>query len=303
MGQTLRYECSKTIWLITTRTIKSRLWFVNNRAFHRAVAAYLAKYQAKYGVDIFGFIIMGNHYHLVARFPKGNKSEFMRSFNARFAVLASQFIPGSDIGKVWSRRYSSEPLLKSQDVEYWMLYCALNPVTSNLVADPDDYPTYNSYRDAANGRERSFELYNPAGFREAKRRGRKKISISDFKETYTLHYSRLPGHENKNQQEYFTYIEGKRLERWKEELKDRQFPELASVLGTRPGARPVNSKVSERNSKRPLCLTLCANARKEYRKFYFDLRDRFRKASTAYRLGNTTALFPSGTYPPIRLAA
>ena len=93
MSRDLSFEDPELTFFITTRTIASRLWFVNNRKLHRKVAAFLAKYQRKFGVILYAFIIMGNHYHLVARFPRGNKAKFLKAFNSIFARLVEKMVP------------------------------------------------------------------------------------------------------------------------------------------------------------------------------------------------------------------
>lgn len=55
---------------------------MNNKTLELVILGYLAKYQKMYKVKIYGFIIMGNHLHLLAAFPEGNKARFMRSFGA-----------------------------------------------------------------------------------------------------------------------------------------------------------------------------------------------------------------------------
>ena len=79
MAYPLRLESADEIWHITTRTNGSKLWFVNNKALEYLILAYLAKYTKLYGVKLYAFILMGNHYHLIAKFPESNKAGFMQA--------------------------------------------------------------------------------------------------------------------------------------------------------------------------------------------------------------------------------
>src|SRR5690606_25655970 len=92
-SQPVRVECKDKVQLITCRTINSALWFVNNKKLQYVILAYLAKYAQKYGVLLYAFTIVGNHYHIVAKFPEGNRSAFFRDFNARIAQLVNYFVP------------------------------------------------------------------------------------------------------------------------------------------------------------------------------------------------------------------
>ena len=92
MAQELRIESPDSHKLITSRTVQSRLWFINNKSLEDEVLGYLAKYQEKYSVILHAFIFQGNHYHLLASYPKCNRAQFMRDFNARFAECTKRHV-------------------------------------------------------------------------------------------------------------------------------------------------------------------------------------------------------------------
>ena len=48
----ISHEDPEATWFITSRTIASRLWFINDRKLQRKIVAFLAKNQEKYGVMI-----------------------------------------------------------------------------------------------------------------------------------------------------------------------------------------------------------------------------------------------------------
>ena len=70
MSEQLKINIPEEVCLTTIRTQNSRLWFVNNKKLEEEVLSYLAKYQNIYGVVLYAFILIGNHYHMVAKFPK-----------------------------------------------------------------------------------------------------------------------------------------------------------------------------------------------------------------------------------------
>ena len=85
MAQPLSIESKDWVYFITTRTAGSRLWLVGNQGLENQILGYLGKYQQRYEAEIYGFILMGNHYHLMASFPKMNRALFMRDFNSAVA--------------------------------------------------------------------------------------------------------------------------------------------------------------------------------------------------------------------------
>src|ERR1700733_11493829 len=122
MSYPLSIESPDEVCFLTTRTVSSRLWFVNNPKLHERFCAYLAKYAEMYGVLLYGFIIIGNHYHLMARFPESNKAAFLKAFNSITALLCITLVEEHEGGPVWGRRARSQVLPESTDVENWFFY-------------------------------------------------------------------------------------------------------------------------------------------------------------------------------------
>src|SRR5262249_46352326 len=129
MSQDLSFEHPEFCFFSTTRTMNSRLWFINNMLLVDRILAFLARYQEIYGVIIYGFILMGNHYHLLARFPKGNKAAFFRDFNSIIAKLTGTCAKNFEGGKLWGRRVRSQVVPNPTDIKERFFYAALNPVS------------------------------------------------------------------------------------------------------------------------------------------------------------------------------
>ena len=302
MAQPLSIENKDMVYLITTRTAGSKLWLINNKYLEELILGSLARYQEIYGVVIYGFILMGNHYHLIAKFPNCNRAQFMRDFNSAVGRLVGRYVKSHGRRSVWARRYSYQVLPRAEDIRHWFYYVALNPVSSGLVRSVKDYPAYNSYFDAAAGRSRTVSWIDWSSYIIAKR-FQAELTPEAFKKEYTLRYSRLPEEESKSQLEYEKELSAELYEREAEIVKDR-LSEGKGFLGTQrireqtPGALPRSTKTSSRYSFRPLVLTLCYETKKLYLQMYFAIKDAFLEASYAYRNGDKSVLFPSGTYPP-----
>ena len=302
MSRDLSFEDPELTFFITTRTIASRLWFVNNRKLHRKVAAFLAKYQRKFGVILHAFIIMGNHYHLVARFPRGNKAKFLKAFNSIFARLVEKMVPEFHGGKVWARPARCQVLPEPQDIEHWTLYCALNPVESGLTQKYTEYDTFNSFSPAIAGKTLQYELVNWSAYNNAKRVSQD-VHPKQYTEEFTLTFSRIPGYESLSQREYMLMMEAKAEKRRNELIKKRfaegkGFAGVEALRATVPGAFPKHTKKADRYTKRPLVLSLNPEARKIFIDRYFRLLEAYRIASKRFRDGDLNAEFPPGTYRP-----
>jgi REP element-mobilizing transposase RayT len=302
MGQPLRLELPDMTWHIVTKTVNGHLWFLHNTALTTKILAFLAKYQEKYSVILYSCVIMGNHIHLVARFPLGNKSSFMRDWNSMVARLVCSSQNTFEGGPLWHRRYSSEMLPLDGDVENMFLYTALNPVSSGVVRKLGEYPGYNSCFEAIRGVKRTFSLIDWRTYRDRKRYN-KKLQASDFETTYTLTYTRLPGYKDLDDKEYERVMRDKVEERRLRIIKEREqkgegFLGVRKLMKQSVGAKPKKTKKSERNSFRPLVISRCKQAEKECHDLYFGKQALYHDCVRRIKEGEKDVVFPNGTYPP-----
>lgn len=301
-SQPLRIESSKFYSFATSRAINSRLWFVNNSRLERSILGNLAKYSGKHEVELYGFNIQGNHYHVLSRFPQANRAAFYRDFNARTAECVRRFVPSFEGGPLFERRYSEQALPTDSDLEDRFFYTALQVVYAGLAEQPLHYPGYNSFYDAIRGKSRRFRVVNWAAYNAA-RREKKRVSVKDYTTEYELKYKRLPGYEGLSQAEYaekmLAELEKRRVaevERLK--AKGHRFMSRKALRQTTAGSTPQNTKKSTRYSYRPLVLTSSPEARKAFLEWYFSIYERYKQAVEAYRNHDRGVEFPPGTYPP-----
>lgn len=303
MAQPLSIENGEWSYLITSRTADSRLWFINNPELEERIRGCLARYQQLYNVVIYGFIIMGNHYHLVAKFPKLNRALFMRDFNSAVARLVGRAVGIHGRRSVWARRYSYQILPTDEDVKNWFFYLALNPVSSGLVSRVMQYKGYNSFFDAISGKAREYRWLDWNAYFKAKRHGAQ-VSEEQFIKIYTLRFSKLPGFEQYSKQDYYHSLARELQARNKDIVLERKkagrgFLGAENLARQEVGSRPKSSKTSLRHSFRPIVLSLCAQAKHETLSIYFSILSAFRAVSENF-VKNLASIadFPPGTYPP-----
>ena len=104
-----------------------------------------------HGVAVHGYVLMTNHFHLIAtpslasRLPDMMQNigrTYVPQFNRRYERT----------GSLWEGRYRASPI---GDEKYWLTclrYVELNPVRAGLVASPELYE-WSSYRAHAFGRQ------------------------------------------------------------------------------------------------------------------------------------------------------
>ena len=311
MSQPLSIENPEEISFITTRTTESRLLLINNKNLERSILGALARYTNRYGAILYGFILMGNHYHLIAKFPNQNRALFMRDFNSATARIIGRTTNTQGRRSVWGRRYSKQAFAKgrNQDVKHWFYYLTCNPISSGIVPNIHQYPSYNSFYDVLNETTKTYKWIDWNKFNQTKKYN-PNVKLDEFTHFYKLKYRRLPGHEDLSKEEYkkkLLQLLQERTLKIQQERKEKGktgFMGVAKIKEQQVGARPMSTKTSTRNSKRPLVLTLSSTVRKSWLRGYFRLRKKFKRISIIFRSlreVNFKISFPMGTYPPPRL--
>lgn len=300
MSNQFRIETGKES-LLTSRTINSKLWFVRSPEFSQAVLGYVAKYSQQFGVVLYALIIMGNHFHILAGFPRKNRAQFTKHLNARTSSLLKRHQPRYEGGKIWARPYAEQAVPRDVDVEAEFFYCALNPVSSGILENVFDYENYNSFHDASSGRVREYRVVDWAKYNSDKRYN-KNIQLDDYVTTYKLEFKRLPGYEDLSPRAYGKALRRKLRAKQAELVKElrksgTKFASKEILRHTLPGAAPFSTKTSSRFSFRPLVLTGCAKTKQIYLDMYFSIRDAYLRCVEKLLLGKQV-VFPDGTYPP-----
>ena len=306
MAQAPSIEDPERVFFITAKTQLAKLWFINNPVLEQRILAHLAKYQDDYGAIIHGFVIMGNHYHLLARFPNSNKADFKRDFHSMIARLTKSHVELFEGGKLWGGRSLDLPCPNKEDILNWFFYLTLNPIYSGLTQRISEYPGYNSFHEAVQDIKNEYKIVDREGYNAARARGRK-VAIQDYTTFYTLKYTRLPGYEDMHKRDYVKFMHAELATRAAVAVELR-LAEGKGFLGRRgikaqtPGSVPENTKRRARGEKtRPIVLTLCEETRRAFKEWYFQMLEAYKEASRRFRDGELEVEFPPGTYRP-RLA-
>lgn len=300
MGYHPRVENSKMAFFQTTRSRCSELWFVNNHALEHDILGFAAKYAQHYKVKLYALAIEGNHIQFPALFPRANRAQFMRDFNSSVARAVPRHQGNHPGGRFWARRYSSELLPGSDDVEEMFFYTVLQQVQDGLVDDIRKYPGYNCFEDAIWGRSRKFSMVRWKEYHDA-RRWDPTVKVADFVDEFELRFERLPGYEHLSQPEYAALMREKLRERTAEILAERGKKGTVgavALLRVKPGACPKRTKTSGPNDHRPRVICKNPARRAKAEAWYYSVHFRHRRASKRYREGKPNVRFPAGTYKP-----
>lgn len=102
-----------------------------------AVVALLREHVAVSDVELFAYIIMPNHLHLVVRQGDAPLWNFMQPLIRRAALLVQRRHRRE--GHVFERRYRDRPCGTAEHIRNAIVYTHLNPVRAELCTEPGDY--------------------------------------------------------------------------------------------------------------------------------------------------------------------
>ena len=103
----------------------------------------LSEAKQLFDLEIHGYCLMGNHYHLLVRTPKANLSRAMRHINGVYTQRYNR-LEETD-GPLFRGRYKAVLIDSDSYLLQVSRYIHLNPVEAKLVKKPELYP-WSSYR-------------------------------------------------------------------------------------------------------------------------------------------------------------
>ena len=130
---------------------------------YRLYLSLLKDYSQRYGVNVHAYVLMTNHYHLLAT-PSNEDSisRMMQCLGSRYAYYMNKQYRRS--GTMWEGRHKSSVVDKQNYLLKCYRYIELNPVRANMVAQPEEY-LWSSYSTNAWG-DHSDWLVAHEGYRE-----------------------------------------------------------------------------------------------------------------------------------------
>jgi REP element-mobilizing transposase RayT len=142
MARGLRFQDKDWVYHIFSKGNRGEFIF-DDPARKRRFLRQLDKGVQRYGIELFAYCLMNNHYHLLAAAPGLNLDRFMHYLGSAYgSYLRSEH---GVIGHIFAGRYKSIPVENDTHFANLLRYIHLNPVDAGIVALPHLYP-WSSYR-------------------------------------------------------------------------------------------------------------------------------------------------------------
>lgn len=253
-------------------------------------------------VQIFAFVAMSNHVHLVVRTGRKNLAAFMGYFKARVAE-GINYITGRR-GAFFCRRYDAQPIRNLNAAAGRIAYTVNNPRNAGLVTHHSEWPGELLCYGFDPTDTLRFEYLARMRWHEQKRPD----DLHSCFAAATLVLSPLPHLTDLARDEY-----GRMVESWIGALE--QEADAGSHKGAKPnraravlglegvvdialGHRPAHAA----RKRRPYCFGT-ADERRQYYESCSIKYAAYREASAVFRTDNRNVTFPEGMYPPPLLTA
>ncbi len=300
MSRPLRNTDPEKINLVTIRTENAQLLLRPDEEVNSVLGGIVAKYQEAYGIILYAYIFLGNHYHLLVKAPQGNLWRFAQALNREIAKRVNWLRKRR--GHFWQRRYDAQIVLEKEDALEALLYVLSNPTHHGLVDHPKLWPGVHSYWHIIDGEDREYLFTNYTEYRKAKVSARltgKQLSLEDFQTKHSLALTPLPQFEHLSLTERNNLLLPLLEERIMRIRKEKQtsgegFLGRKNILKQHPSFFPTHIK----RTPRPLCYTKSFKAKKIFIKYYLAWEAHYREASKKFRQGNLYIQFPRFSIRP-----
>ncbi|MFL5318412.1 MAG: transposase [Myxococcaceae bacterium] len=283
------------VYFVSVRTTQARPLFRPSAEVNELVGGVFARAVERYGIEVFGFVFLSNHLHLLVRVRDGLLSRFMQYLLSNIARKIGKLVDWP--GRFWDGPFHVTEVLDDGAMIARLRYILDHGVKEGLVAKVTDWPGLSCASQLLGERSRSFRWFSWAKrwLSGKLRRDLAGLLDDDLAEEVTLTLSVLPI--------------------WRELSPDRQREEVqkliddiertgalthpkplgvAGVLAQDPHARPIAPK----KSRRPICHASDPELRKDFISRYREFVAAFRRASERFRRGDWQVPFPALAFRP-----
>lgn len=143
MSRQWRIEFPDAMYHVMSRGNEGRCIFKSDSDRHRFIEK-LKLMSDRFQIEIYAWVLMSNHYHLLLRTRESNLSNAMQWFGAGYSRYFN--LKNERQGHVFQGRFKSLLVENDQYMLQLSFYIHLNPIRSGLVKHLVDYP-WSSYLD------------------------------------------------------------------------------------------------------------------------------------------------------------
>lgn len=137
MSRPLRIEYPGAVYHVMNRGNSRQKTFLSKEDY-RTFLNTLSETHDLWGIDVFAFCLMENHYHLCLRTPQGNLSRIMRHLGGLYTQRFNR--AHAREGVLFRGRYKAILVDADEYLASVVRYIHLNPVEAGIAKVPEGYP-------------------------------------------------------------------------------------------------------------------------------------------------------------------
>jgi len=138
MPRRARFTFENATYHILSRGNNKQRVFLDEEDFNKFIKLILF-YKEKYNFELYHYVLMNNHYHLILRAKNGAVlGNLMKGLNLSYAKHFRRKYGG--IGYLWQGRFKSFIIQDGKYILECGRYIELNPVRAGIVKNPEKYP-------------------------------------------------------------------------------------------------------------------------------------------------------------------
>ena len=282
----------------TSNTARGQHLFTPSERFNLRALGSLRKYQKRYDMVIYAYVMLSNHFHLLLQ-PKNQTqlSDFMRDVKAALARLVQD--EHGVTGVVFARRFEQSEDLDDEGLMHDFLYVLANSVAEGLVEDPRHWPGIHCAKELCGDEPMLGEYFDDVAYAAAKAHDRS-VSAEDFWVREAVELTPVPQHQDMNRHQRETANRKAVQNIVREHAASRKKPvgRPETILEQDPLYIPEGVKVSriERfKAKGPMAEELIRLAKESYRA----MCNAHDAAMDAFLAGRRGVKFPENCYVPL----
>jgi len=287
----------------TCRTVHGRYLLLPTPELNEIIVGILARARQRFEVGVCAFVFLTNHYHLLLQVEDAQQlARFMSYVNSKLAREAGRLAGWRE--KFWSRRYQAIVISHEDAAQTERLkYILSHGVKEKLVARPQEWPGVHALRALLEGGPLEGLWFDRTQEYAARRRG-KEFDRLQYATPESLCLSPLPcwSHLSPSRQRERAADLVREIEAEAVAERERtgiEPPGPAAIKAQHPHDAPNKPK----KSPAPLFHAATKAARNALYEAYAWFVASFRAAAEKLKLGDLTASFPSGSFPPGRFVA
>jgi putative transposase len=149
MSRPLRIQFASAVYHVMNRGAARQITFVNDDDYE-ALLNTLSEAHQLWGIEVFSYALMKNHYHLCLRTPKGNLSRVMRHVDGLYTQRFNR--NHNRDGALFRGRYKAILVDVDEYLAQVVRYIHLNSIEAGVVKQPEEY-RWSSHRQYLQAKE------------------------------------------------------------------------------------------------------------------------------------------------------